>query len=172
MMDCYPLLTIAALAAGPGRSAFGQSTPWYLAWPFGLALLVTLIAVPILRRVAAAYDLYDRPDAGLKPHQRPIPYLGGVALWAGWLAVLLAAMAIGWPSRGGPDAGAVRWEMAWLAVGGSVLMLVGLIDDIRHLPPIARLLVQVAVAGLLLYAGIGLDVCPALLEPLGIGDWA
>jgi UDP-GlcNAc:undecaprenyl-phosphate GlcNAc-1-phosphate transferase len=172
MMDCHPLLTIAVLATGPGRSAFGQPTLWYLAWPFGLALLVTLIAVPILRRVAAAYDLYDRPDAGLKPHHRPIPYLGGVALWAGWLAVLLAAMAIGWPGRGGPDAGAVRWEMAGLAVGGSVLMLVGLIDDIRHLPPIFRLLVQVAVAGLLLYAGIGRGVCPALLEPLGIGDWA
>jgi len=137
-------------------------------WLFGLALVVTLVTIPILRRIAVARDLYDRPDAGLKPHHRPIPYLGGVGIWLGWLVVLLAGMVV---MREGISATASRWQLGWVAVGGSVLMLTGLVDDIRHLPPKLRLFVQLAVAGLLLYAGIGRGVWQGLMDPLGIGDW-
>lgn len=135
-----------------------------------LAFGLTLLAVPLVRRIAVAYELYDRPDAGLKPHERPIPYLGGVAIWVGWLAVVVLGIAdwglgiAGWGSPNGQEGS--YWPLAWVAVGGSVLMLVGLIDDIRHLPPKLRLLVQVAVAVLLLCSGVGRGVWSALLGPL------
>ncbi|MCG8407953.1 MAG: undecaprenyl/decaprenyl-phosphate alpha-N-acetylglucosaminyl 1-phosphate transferase [Phycisphaerales bacterium] len=44
-------------------------------------------------------------------------------------------------------------------------MLTGLLDDIRHLSPVLRLFIQVAVAGCLLFAGVGRAVATALLEP-------
>lgn len=126
-------------------------------WPLIAAAVVTLAAIPLLRRVAVRLELYDRPDAGLKPHERPIPYLGGVAIYLGWLtaAVLYA--------RHNGDGGCL---VGWIGLGGTILMLVGLIDDVRGLPPTLRLLVQVGVAGVLVYAGVGQALLPALLNPL------
>jgi UDP-GlcNAc:undecaprenyl-phosphate GlcNAc-1-phosphate transferase len=128
-----------------------------LGWPAGLAFVITLLAVPVVRRTAVAFQLYDRPDSGLKPHARPIPYLGGLAMYLGWLAALHAAM---WliPSS--------RASIPWIVAAGSILMLTGLVDDLRGLRPGVRLLVQVVCAGLLLYGGIGRGIAPALLHPL------
>ncbi len=124
----------------------------------GAALVVTVVAVPIVRRAAKAFQLYDRPDAGLKPHARPIPYLGGVAMYLGWLGAMHIAM---WlvPS--------CRSYIPWVVAAGSILMLTGLVDDLRGLRPSVRLLVQAACAGLLLYGGIGQALATSLLEPLG-----
>lgn len=129
-------------------------------WPTILALAATLIAVPLVRRVAIAFQLYDRPDSGLKPHARPIPYLGGLAMYVGWLAALHAAM---WLNP------ACRSSIPWVVAAGSILMLTGLIDDLRGLRPGVRLAVQVVCAGLLIYGGVGRGIVPALLHP--VGEW-
>lgn len=126
-------------------------------WPLAVSLGVTLLVCPLVRRAAILLELYDRPDGGLKPHQRPIPYLGGVAMYIGWLAALLVVCV---------TAGAVRPFVPWIAAGGSVLMLTGLIDDIKHLSPKVRLLIQAVMAGALLYGGIGRHTARAILEPL------
>ena len=107
-------------------------------WPFWLALAVVLIAVPLVRRVAVARAWYDHPDGGLKPHEKPIPYLGGVGIYAGWLAAILAAVVL---------SDQYRVQLVWIAAGGTVLTVTGLIDDVRHVPPKARLFIQAAVGG-------------------------
>ncbi len=145
----------------------GAMFPTDIGWlaPFVLAFCAALVTVPILRRVASQFDLYDRPDAGLKPHEKPIPFLGGLAIWAGWMAFLLLWM--GW-YRGLSSA----WPPAYVAIGGSLLMLLGLVDDIRHLPPKLRLLAQALVAGLLLYGGIGRGIAESMIGQTGwaVGD--
>lgn len=124
----------------------------------GIALATTLVAVPIIRRTAVAFQLYDRPDSGLKPHARPIPYLGGVAMYLGWLAALHAAMWL---------APSCRATMPWLVAAGSLLMLTGLVDDLRGLRPGTRLLAQAVCAGLLLCGGVGSGIAAAMLGSLG-----
>lgn len=126
-------------------------------WPMLATLGVTLVAVPVVRTVAMRLGLYDRPDSGLKPHERPIPYLGGVGMFAGWLAALAWTL----PASSGGGA-----ELLWIALGGTALMLTGLIDDIRHLPPKTRLIVQALVAAGLVYGGIGDGVARSLLNPI------
>lgn len=123
-------------------------------WPFAAALAVTVVACPIVRSVAVRLDLFDRPDSGLKPHQKPIPYMGGVAMYLGWLAALVTAIVL---------LRADGQKIWWIALGGTLLMLVGLIDDIRHLSPKFRLVVQAIAAGLLMYGGIGRECGRALL---------
>ncbi|MFQ5428696.1 MAG: glycosyltransferase family 4 protein [Phycisphaerae bacterium] len=125
-------------------------------WPLLGAAAATLVAVPLVRRLAVALDLFDRPDAGLKPHEKPIPYLGGVALYCGWVATAVLFC------RFHP---LDRQPMAWIVLAGSASMVVGLIDDIRGLRPTSRILAQVAVAGVLLYAGIGRVVVSSLVRP-------
>lgn len=125
--------------------------------PYVIGLAVALFAIPLMRSLAIRREWYDRPDSGLKPHEKPIPYLGGVGLWIGWLAVLSYAY-----TR--PDAD--RASLSWLAAGGSILMAIGLIDDLRGLSPKLRLLVQALVAGGLIYSGVGVGVWRALTAPL------
>ena len=126
-------------------------------WPLVATLGVTLVAVPAVWMIAVRLGLYDRPDAGLKPHQTPIPYLGGVGMYLGWIAALAWTL---------PATGSAQPQLLWIAVGGTVLMLTGLIDDIRHLPPKVRLIVQALVAAALVYGGVGDSVAGSLLYPL------
>ena len=56
---------------------------------FALAALVTYLATPVAIRLAVRTSFFDVP-VGYKGHDRPTPYLGGVAIIAGLLAALLA----------------------------------------------------------------------------------
>lgn len=126
-------------------------------WAFLVALVTTAVALPIVNKAAISLELYDRPDSGLKPHEKPVPYLGGVAIYLGWLGALVyvAYMVPG-----------ARTHLIWIASGGTILMLVGLIDDIRHIRPSIRLLLQAGVAAMLMGGGIGRGMVLGLLEPV------
>ncbi len=126
-------------------------------WPLAVTLSVTIATVPIVRNIAVKLHLYDVPDSGLKPHQRPIPYLGGVAMFFGWLAGLAWAL---------PISNLAHAPLHWIAPCGAILMLTGLIDDIRHLPPKTRLVIQALVAAALVHGGVGHDISTSLLSPL------
>jgi UDP-GlcNAc:undecaprenyl-phosphate GlcNAc-1-phosphate transferase len=84
----------------------------------------------------------DRPDdPTLKAHERPAVPLGGVGIFLG---IHLAALA-----RDGLD-------LTLLAATGIVLVL-GLVDDRRGLPPVARLGVELVAALVLVLGGSGSD---------------
>jgi len=148
-MTPLPDQVLASDASPTG--AFDGAGEW--GWLLLAALIATLAAGPVVRRIAVAYSLYDRPDAGLKSHEKPIPFLGGLALYVGWLAVILLGL-IFHP--------VLKSESIWIALGGSVLLLTGLVDDIRHLRPLSRLSIQTLVAIALLLAGVGQGVAASL----------
>lgn len=139
-------------------------------WPLFGAFAVALVFGPIVRSASIRLNFFDRPDGGLKPHDRPIPYLGGVAIYLGWLAALIFTILAPDGFHIGESSHAWR-AVLWIAAGGTILMLIGLIDDIRHLPPVFRLFMQSAVAGALLYGGVGRTLWASLGAPL-IGDAA
>lgn len=129
-------------------------------WVFGAALGATLVTGPLVRGLAIKLDFFDRPDAGLKPHEKPIPYLGGLAIYCGWLAGLLTAVATNvFPIN----------VVLPLLMAGTILMLVGLVDDIRHLPPKLRLLVQAGAALPLALTQVGESAGITLLSEVGVG---
>jgi UDP-GlcNAc:undecaprenyl-phosphate GlcNAc-1-phosphate transferase len=90
-----------------------------------IALAVTLAATPLAIVAARRTGIVDRPGA-LKPQTTPVPYLGGVAVFAG----LIVGAAVGRP--------AVLVPLA-LALG------LGVADDRFGLPPVLRLAGQLAV---------------------------
>lgn len=135
-------------------------------WPLLSAFAVALAAGPVVKRLAIRFDFFDRPDGGLKPHSRPIPYLGGMAIYLGWLTGLAGALYLS--GSGLPTEGPISWYgprmLIWIATAGTIMMVTGLIDDRRHLPPILRLGIQAAVSGILILGGIGSRTAAALLE--------
>ena len=62
------------------------SEHWWIAL---VAFGISLIATPIFRMIAYHFKIVDRPDDLLKPHSRPIAYLGGLGICAGLLAGLV-----------------------------------------------------------------------------------
>src|SRR3954462_1837911 len=55
---------------------------------FYAAFIVTYLFTPIMRWVAIYYGIIDAPDNLRKMHSRPVAYLGGVAVFLGWISGL------------------------------------------------------------------------------------
>jgi UDP-GlcNAc:undecaprenyl-phosphate GlcNAc-1-phosphate transferase len=123
--------------------------------PAGVALLASMIVVPPTVRVARARGLLDHPDGSRRIHVRPVPRLGGIALWIGALAGLAAWWAASRASGGGISVPA--WTPGAFA-GLAVMLVVGFVDDVRGIQPRHKLLAQVAAAVLVVAAGFRLDV--------------
>lgn len=115
-------------------------------WPFGIALVLTMLTMPIVRAIAVASNIYDVPDSGLKPHEKPIPYLGGVGMYIGWAA------AVGFASIQFP---ASRGLLLSILAAGTIMMLTGLFDDLFDLKPRTKLLLELVAAMVLVYGGVG-----------------
>jgi UDP-GlcNAc:undecaprenyl-phosphate GlcNAc-1-phosphate transferase len=130
----------------------------------GSALLLSLLAIPPLRRLAWRLDLVDRPrDGQHKSHLRPTPYGGGLAIWTSTVIVSFLVLFYScWVLSPLALAGFLR-PVLMLLFCATILMLTGLIDDWRSLSPLPRFLVQLATALILLLT------CPQFRLPLG---WA
>jgi UDP-GlcNAc:undecaprenyl-phosphate/decaprenyl-phosphate GlcNAc-1-phosphate transferase len=122
-------------------------------WPVALAaFLVVLVITPRCRALASRWRVMDSPDDFLKPHKRPIPYMGGVAIFAGWAIGLLVGILVGWKLGWFP----IRpLFMLGILAAGLFIMLVGVLDDLRNMPPRLKLLLNIAVGMLLLLVGVG-----------------
>ena len=73
---------------------------------FYVAFLVTFLMTPLMRKVAIHYWIVDEPDQNRKIHKAPVAYLGGVALFLGWICGMAIAQYLklhriqpGWPTQ-------------------------------------------------------------------------
>jgi UDP-GlcNAc:undecaprenyl-phosphate GlcNAc-1-phosphate transferase len=122
-----------------------------------LAFAVTVFATPIAAHIAKRFGVLDRPDRELKPHARPTPYLGGAAICLGWAAALAFAMV--------RDPGQFEWRILLpILLGGVALSALGLLDDVREVPPKLRLIIGAAViVVVMLFTGAGLQLAKSVL---------
>lgn len=112
---------------------------------FSLALLVSLYATPIARRVAYRYKILDLPDGRLKTHLSPTPYMGGISVFFSMILPLGLLFDF---SR----------ELLGLLFAGTILLMVGLFDDLKALSPGIKFLFQIVATGILLKSGIRLQL--------------
>lgn len=112
------------------------------------ALVGTILATPLMRRVALRTGVVDQPSAR-KIHLRPIPLLGGVAIYLGFIVALIFLGGRGY----------VR-EMVAILLGASLMSFLGIWDDRWGLRPLLKLLGQGAAAGILMLAGIWVQFLP------------
>jgi UDP-GlcNAc:undecaprenyl-phosphate GlcNAc-1-phosphate transferase len=118
---------------------------------FGLAFAVTAGVTPLVRRYALAHGIMDVPNDERKIHKRPVAYLGGLAIFVGFVVAVLALMPM---SR----------QLGALLAGCLILVIVGVIDDIRGLSPWVKLVAQFVAAGVALAGGIGIT---SVTNPFG-----
>ncbi len=143
---------------------------------FIVAFLVTLIVTPIMRRLAIANGIVDRPSESRKIHRVPIAYLGGVAVFLGMLAAITFSyiapdLVIGGKTINVFEPHESRFEQSpvpiSVLVGMFAIMFTGLLDDIAHLIPRSKIGGQLLAAAALSYQDIGTKVATGLLQPIG-----
>lgn len=151
-------------------------------WIAVLALLVSMTATPVVRWLAYRKGIVDRPDDLLKPHKRPVAYLGGVAICVGLLSGLLGyALSMHHLSRewhelavalGNCDVRKLManpiWNVGGIALASLAITLVGLWDDLRNLRPWRKIVGQCVAGGFLLAGGVGIKMVTAFLFVLGL----
>lgn len=143
---------VAALALPSVRRWFFEAR---LVWLYLMlvAFAVALLVVPVVRAMAVALGVLDQPSAR-KVHARPTPLLGGAAVYVAFAVTVLANFNF-------------SLELKGVALGASVVVGVGVLDDLVGLPPWVRLLAQVAGAAVALAYGVWLAVVPSWL-PLAV----
>jgi UDP-GlcNAc:undecaprenyl-phosphate GlcNAc-1-phosphate transferase len=116
---------------------------------FGLAMAVVWLTTPVVGELARRMGILDEP-AARKIHQVPIPRLGGIAIFFG---VIVPGLLFSLRAAGPADAQQVRAILA----GAALVTLLGVLDDVRDIPPLLKLLGQLAVAGLLVGYGVRIE---------------
>ena len=102
-------------------------------------MLLAILLTPLCRRLALRFDVLDVPNHR-KVHQNPKPLLGGLAIYLSFNTLLLCLWLLGYIAKG------YLTQVISIAAGGTVIMLVGLIDDIRPITPRIKLLTQILVS--------------------------
>jgi len=113
-----------------------------------LSGITALLLTPIVRNFARDRGWVDRPDGRRKLHVRPVPRLGGVAVYAAF--ALACAFLVGLERLGLIAADISGSAYLHLLIACGAVVAIGVVDDIADVRPAPKLVVQ-AIAGLYLY---------------------
>jgi UDP-GlcNAc:undecaprenyl-phosphate GlcNAc-1-phosphate transferase len=117
------------------------------------AFLLSIALMPMVRWLATRLGLLDHPDHGRRRHERAIPRLGGVAVFASVVTVGVVGALFA-------DRAHILRLMPLilgLAAGATILLVTGLVDDIRGVRPSVKIVVQLAAALIVYRAGFRVD---------------
>ncbi|HET8968232.1 MAG TPA: NAD-binding protein [Gaiellaceae bacterium] len=113
------------------------------------AFVVALAVLSLLLRSPARARLVAVPSDE-RWHEQPTPTFGGVGIFAGFLAGVLLALATG----------ALEWsgELGGILAGVAIVFVAGLVDDLWHLSPLAKLGAQIVAAVVVLASGLDVEI--------------
>lgn len=133
---------------------------------FAAALLTSLAATPLARRIAVKLGAIDKPT-GRRVNKVPVPRMGGIAIFCGIAAAFavqyVGTMLLGWPVVLVPSP-KLRVNYWMLVLAFCVIFGTGLLDDKFSLKPAQKLAGQVFAAVIAVAGGL---VIGDISSPLG-----
>lgn len=125
-----------------------------------LGFAVSIFCTLAVKRAAKSSDVLDRPDAIRHLHKRPVPLLGGVALFVSWWSVVAYLVFFN------PLFGIERIKDKLVAAffASLIILIVGIADDIKGIPAKLRLFLTAASIVIAILLGVGID---KVTNPLG-----
>lgn len=112
-------------------------------FPFLLAMLVSFVLTPYIKKLAFLIGAIDTPD-NRKVHSKIMPRLGGLAIYIGFVIAVIASLEL-------------NMDIIGILVGSAIIVTVGVLDDRYALPPKVKLLGQIAAAAALIPFGIQIE---------------
>ena len=114
-----------------------------------LAATITFISTPLVKKLAYKVNAIDIPKDDRRVHNTPIPRLGGLAIFIGFIISFTIYCFINYII---PDKSVIG-----VILGGAVIICIGAIDDIKPLPAKYKLLGQIVAACILIISGIRIE---------------
>ena len=96
----------------------------------GVAAVVSFLATPMVKNLAYKVGAIDVPKDNRRMHKVPIPRLGGLAIF---LAFLLSVLVFAKIDR----------QMQGILLGATMIVVLGVMDDIMALNALPKLIVQI-----------------------------
>lgn len=112
--------------------------------PFFLALLISFISTPLVRKLAFKIGAVDIPKDDRRVHKEPMPLIGGLAIFFSVIAVTLIFLPL-------------NREIVSILIGGTIIVIGGIIDDLRELNPKAKFVFQIIAGLIIIYGGVKVD---------------
>jgi UDP-GlcNAc:undecaprenyl-phosphate GlcNAc-1-phosphate transferase len=137
----------------------------------GVAMTISWLGTPIVLRLAEHVGAIDRPDER-KIHIRPIPRLGGVAVFVAFILALLVQAVV---NSEVSSSWVMQREGITFFVALLFMFLLGIWDDMKTLKAIEKLFVQIILSSLVYAAGFRVSNIPhsmiASLTQIGAIDF-
>ena len=99
--------------------------------PFIISLTLAIILTLIIKKLAKKFNIFDKPNESRKVHLKPIPLLGGAAVFISFFITLLISWNLGWLSDGILQKG----QILGIIFGSLILIIGGALDDKFKLKP-------------------------------------
>ena len=125
---------------------------------FFIAMSISWWLTPEIRARALRLGLVDKPGEERRIHKVPIPRLGGVAIYIGVMMTMTALIAM--TGRFPRDARGGEGGLAGIAIGGTLIFVLGLLDDLESLSAKIKLLVQILAACAAYSLGVRIRAVP------------
>lgn len=116
-----------------------------------IAYLIGVCLVPMVISFSKKEGLVDVPNER-KIHTKPISRIGGVAIWASTMLTFLCLVFMSYYPSGN--------LMSGILLGGSLMFLLGLIDDVYNLNAKFKLFIQLSIATLVYLLGVQINDLP------------
>ncbi len=119
----------------------------------GVAMLISFALTPLVMRLAHKIGAIDIPKDERRMHNKPIPRLGGLAIFIGCIISILAFADLNAQLRG-------------IIIGATIIVSVGIVDDVRPLGAGVKLILQIVSALIAVGSGVVIDT---IANPLPFG---
>lgn len=110
-----------------------------------LAFLLSLWGTPRAAEAARRYGIVDQPDTKLKTHGEPVAYLGGLSVYLSFLVTF--GLVFDYDS-----------QILGLLLAGSLVVLLGLLDDLGAITPKVKFIGQLVAAFVLVRSDITIQL--------------
>lgn len=129
----------------------------------GVALLfaffMTYATTPLVRKLSFKVGAIDVPKDERRMHSKPIPTMGGLAIFISFTLGLVAFVNLSAPYMG-------------LLLGGLIIAILGMLDDIYDVKAILKLAVQIGAALVVVFSGVVIEKVAWFDQYIYFGDWA
>nr|WP_317324557.1 MraY family glycosyltransferase [uncultured Flavonifractor sp.] len=105
-----------------------------------VALLVALVATPVVKSLAFKMGAVDVPKDNRRMHDHPIPRMGGLAIFLGFLLSVLLFLELTPQMRG-------------MLLGATIIVVLGIFDDIYSLGAKLKFVIQIGAALVAVFSG-------------------
>ena len=122
-----------------------SATIGYVVAALGVAALIAFGATPVVKTLAVHMGAVDIPKDGRRMHDHPIPRMGGLAIVLGFLFSILIFVPLTKPVQG-------------MLLGGIMIAVLGIFDDIYDLSAKLKLVVQIVAALVAVLSGNVIEV--------------